>query len=794
MNYELNKALEFLQAFRPQGIHLLTAVRIDKKSIETYPFVAGKEDAGLLEFLQAKSTDEAFNWNLYFSVNPVIRPIRKKAERENIARMEYLHVDIDQRPGEDLVAEKQRALKLLTETLPAGVPPPTWIIDSGGGIHAYWKLRTPLEIDGQVAAYEEAARYNMQLETLFGADHCHNVDRIMRLPGTINWPDAKKVEKGRKPSLPYVITYEPDRVYDLAQFTPAPLVQGEEFGFSGGTVEVSGNIGRLDNVDALELSQKCKQVIVQGHDPDDPGRWPSRSEPLFWVCCEMVRAGCTDDTIYSVITDEKFGISESVLGKGRSAHKYAIRQIEQAREAAIDPWLMKLNSRHAVIGSVDGRCRILSEELDDAAGRSTLTYQSFEDFRNRYMNERVEVKIEKKDGEQGVAFVPLGKWWTEHAQRRQYDGVVFAPGGDVKGHYNLWKGFACDARPGSCELFMQHVRSNLCHDSDELFKYVVGWMAYAVQHPDEPGHVAIVLRGRKGTGKGRFANVFGALFGRHFLRITNSKHLIGSFNAHLRDCVVLFADEAFAADNRQHESVLKTLITEDYGFTEGKGANARQTTNHLHIIMASNEDWVVPASSDERRYLMLDVADDHLQDLDYFRAIDKEQSAGGREALLHYLMNYDLSEYEPRKVPRTAALMDQQIRSLGTEAAWWFHKLQDGEILEGEGWPDEIRVYDIVENFAVFAQRAREAATSDLGKFIARAIPADWVDKLIVQRRGSFSVRDSAGMVKEVKKTRFWRLPKLEVARRIFEQNFLGGKCAWPTINVEGTVEGDEPF
>jgi len=790
MTPEYPKTLEFLRAFRPHGIHLLTAVRIDKKAIETYPFVAGREDEGALDFLQEKGED----WNLYFSVNPVIRPIRKKAERENIASMEYLHLDIDPRPGEDVAAEKERALKLLTENLPSSVPPPTWIIDSGGGIHAYWQLAKPFVIEGQASAFEEAARYNMQLETLFGADHCHNVDRIMRLPGTVNWPDAKKVEKGRKPSLSYVVLHDPDRVYDLKEFTPAPLVQGDDLGFSGGTVEVSGNVVRLDSVDDLELSQKCRQVIVQGHDPEDLERWPSRSEPLFWVCCEMVRAECDDDTIYAVITDEKFGISESVLAKGRGAHKYAIRQIEQAREAAIDPWLMRLNSKHAVIGSIDGRCRIVSEELDDATGRSTLTFQSFEDFRNRYMSERVEVMVEKKDGEKGVSLIPVGKWWTEHPNRRQYEGVIFAPGGEVSGHYNLWKGFSCDARPGSCELFLDHVRRNICGDNPEVYQYVLGWMAYAVQHPDEPGHVAIVLRGRKGTGKGKFANVIGNLFGRHFLRITNPKHLVGSFNAHLRDCVVLFADEAFVVHNRQHEAVLKTLITEDYGFTEGKGANARQTSNHLHIIMASNEDWVVPASQDERRYLMLDVGDEHKQDLDYFRAIDREQRAGGQEALLHYLMNYSLSEYEPRNVPRTAALLDQQVRSLGIEAAWWFHKLQDGEINEGEGWPDEIRVYEVVESFVEFAQRAREAAASDLGKFIKRALPEGWDEKLIVQRRGSWTVRGASGEPKEIKRARFWKLPTLDVCRDIFERNFLGTTYTWPQINVEGTIEGDEPF
>ena len=35
--------------------------------------------------------------------------------------------------------------------------------------------------------------------------------------------------------------------------------------------------------------------------------------------------------------------------------------------------------------------------------------------------------------------------------------------------------------------------------------------------------------------------------GQHALKISNAKHLVGNFNSHLRDCVFLFADEAFFA-------------------------------------------------------------------------------------------------------------------------------------------------------------------------------------------------------------------------------------------------------
>jgi hypothetical protein len=50
-------------------------------------------------------------------------------------------------------------------------------------------------------------------------------------------------------------------------------------------------------------------------------------------------------------------------------------------------------------------------------------------------------------------------------------------------------------------------------------------MAYAVQEPGKAGEVAVVLRGKEGTGKGIAAKEFGRLFGSHFRHVVHAKHL-----------------------------------------------------------------------------------------------------------------------------------------------------------------------------------------------------------------------------------------------------------------------------
>jgi hypothetical protein len=188
-------------------------------------------------------------------------------------------------------------------------------------------------------------------------------------------------------------------------------------------------------------------------------------------------------------------------------------------------------------------------------------------------------------------------------------------------------------------------------------------MAHAAQNPGRQVEVALVMQGKEGTGKGVTAKELGRLFGAHFRHISQAGHLTGHFNAHLQQCSVLFADEAFFAGNRSHEGILKALITEETLIIEPKGLDAFAVRNCLHLIMSSNAEWVIPASADARRYFVLAVADHHKQDHAYFAAITREMDNGGREALLYELLNRDLSSFNVRDVPQTDALADQKAHT-----------------------------------------------------------------------------------------------------------------------------------
>jgi hypothetical protein len=311
-----------------------------------------------------------------------------------------------------------------------------------------------------------------------------------------------------------------------------------------------------------------------------------------------------------------------------------------------------------------------------------LSKQSFSAFRERYMNRKVDVGTKDKPKQKN-----LGDWWLDQELRRQFDRVTFSPGRETPDAYNLWRGFACESVPGDCSLFLDHLRQNVCGGREEQYDYLIKWMARAVQTPDTPGFSAIVMRGGQGTGKSIVAKTFGSLFGRHYMQVTDPKHLVGSFNAHLRDCVVLFGDEAFSSNDPKHTSILKMLVTEELITVEAKGVDAEAAPNYVHLLMASNDPKVINAAGDDRRFFVLDVGDAHKGDHAYFGAMQAQLDNGGREALLYHLRTLDLSGFNVRLVPKTDALRDQQARSLRGLDAIMFGWLAGGTLPIGEKKP-----------------------------------------------------------------------------------------------------------
>jgi len=700
-------SIAFLNQWHPDK-WIITAIDVDKKGIETKTFYTNPEKGrlgkeALLSFINKWNGKR----NMYFTINSAIGDIKSHQKINQIQSLDCLHVDIDPKKDADINEERSRALGLLTKNRPKGIPEPSVIIFSGGGYQAFWRLKTPIPVGGDSEIAEDIKAYNLQLEVLFNADHCHNINRIMRLPGTINIPNADKRAKGQVEELALLTQYT-NVVYEIKDFMKKHKVQNKGAGLgTGKTMDITlGDIPEFEDTDYLDqwdISTRLKIVIVQGRDPDNPKlNNNTRSDWLFDVVCNLIRRNVPNEVIYAVITNKDFGISESVLDKN-DPHQYAMTQLNNAHEKVKAPELREMNEIHAVISNIGGSCRIIEELEDETLKRKRMTISTFSDLTNRYMHRQVEIGHDDKGN---ILYMPMGKWWLRHKNRRQYRQVVFKPGEETPKDYNLWQGFAVVSREGDWSLYHEHLLINVCQDNKIVLEYLLSWMARTVQKPNRQGEVAIVLKGGRGTGKSKVATVFGSLFGRHMLHISNSSHLVGNFNSHLRDVLFLFADEAFFAGDKKHESVLKTLITEQTIVIEAKGIDAQVQPNYIHLMMASNQQWVIPAGRDERRFLVLELGERNKQDHKFFAAIDKQMANGGKEGLLYDLLRMNIDNFDVRKVPHTDALADQKRRSMGHVEEWWYGRLVEGRILHRHAdWEGIVTTADIYSTYAQYVDK-----------------------------------------------------------------------------------------
>jgi hypothetical protein len=386
--------------------------------------------------------------------------------------------------------------------------------------------------------------------------------------------------------------------------------------------------------------------------------------------------------------------------------------------------------------------------------------------------------------QQGRKSVEVSKLWFEWSGRRQYlgRGIVFEPGGplDVPDDMiNLWRGFGIKPQKGDWPLLRSHILNVLCAGRQDLFGYVIKWMANTVQHPSQPIGVAIALRGAQGAGKGIVARTFG------IAHIANGEQLTGRFNASVATSCVVFLDEAFWAGEKKAEGVLKALITEPRLQLEAKFRDPIMVDNHLHIIVASNNDWCVPAGMGDRRWLVLDVADTFAGTghRDYWDALHTEIENGGAEAMFHDLLNMDLKTFNVRAVPHTAAKAHQQVLSLNGTAAWLHHILQEGCITYQKWeWDADgltIQTGDAYEDYEAFCKKQHHWRPE---------VKSVWARK--IRKLLGWCVQESKlKLPYEDRRVRAFRFAPLDDCRRQFALRAGAPNMEWEPTNGEPTNE-----
>ena len=333
-------------------------------------------------------------------------------------------------------------------------------------------------------------------------------------------------------------------------------------------------------------------------------------------------------------------------------------------------------------------------------------------------------------------------FWLKHPLRRTYENIVFNPAspGDYEDSYNIFKGFAVIPVQRDCGLFWQHVKEVICSNKEEHYLYVRKWMACVVQKPALLA-TALVLRGLQGTGKNKFVDYFGKIFGRYFLTVTNLEHVSGKFNNHLKYAYLIHANEAIWGGSKKEIGAIKALITDPTIIIEGKGKDAIPVDNCRHLIVSSNEEWAVPMDMDDRRFFVLDVSSFRKRDIEYFQLIDKEMQAGGVEALLYDLLHEDLSNFDPRQMPFNDSGFDIKMKGAGSVENYLYTVLKEESLnLSSSKSLSEWGPYPCEDIYSYYRdwckkEGVRQEPSSEFGKKLKRLLSIQKSRRSIQGRR-----------------------------------------------------------
>lgn len=181
-------------------------------------------------------------YNVYYLPNYPKDPPDETVKGSHIDMFKYVFVDCDLK---DKVYEDKESfiLKVMESDLP-----PTRIVDSGNGVHAYWKVSN---LDAM-----SYLRFQRRLIRLFNTDQATGqIFQLMRLPGTIN-------TKVKANPIPCETLFEGDAQYSAEELDKLlPAITKEDENFCQNHYDRTYNLAKPSEAIASKMPEKFGRLL-----------------------------------------------------------------------------------------------------------------------------------------------------------------------------------------------------------------------------------------------------------------------------------------------------------------------------------------------------------------------------------------------------------------------------------------------------------------------------------------------------------------------------------------------------
>ncbi len=717
----------------------------------------------------------------YITLNPIdnTEQLSGATKDENISERKWLLLDIDPNRDANISAtDKEKiaaheVVEVVTEFLFKQGWGEPMRIDSGNGYHALYRLSgIPLNEAGDRKIKELLKVLHEGFSTKEAAidTTVYNRSRITKLPGTLTRKGKHTPERPWRSSK--LISYGGEQSVSLEQIEAVvcslsirnviPLL-----GHRHGTDELTGKLigSAMETPNETEENESIlKGMLLVLSSDVDRDEWLSivwSIGSLKWkngkdIAQEWSKKAphrYEDDDFNQVWSgyDPSKGISiGTLIHKARISgyigaifHQYTEANLKQ-EESSTDSMVKDLNSRFVLAPTGKSQPMIVRKIYSEALRCNVTQYTYLSAMKVLMQRETILINQGGKD-----KLVPKLDLWLNNPKAKIFtDGVDFNPNGiKNKNIYNLWDGYSVEPLDGECKVLTGFLKEVICSSNNEHFQYLIQWVARAIQKPGEIGEVALVLRGARGVGKTTIYTIMKRIFGNNCILIDRPELLTRGFNSHLRECVFAVADESVFVGNKKENEILKNQITGKTFNLEPKGVDVKTVPSYLTLVIISNNEHIINAVEDERRYFVLDVCDIHKQDYDYFNKLNAAINGDELRCFFKKIMQYDISKFNHRDIPQTDALKYQKGYSLDPFESWLCEVGQRGYVYSSKYkeedlgcWYEEVSTELLVASFKQYCDEKRltqydRIGRQELGSLLIKKFPSKRSQGLIVGER-----------------------------------------------------------
>lgn len=336
-------------------------------------------------------------------------------------------------------------------------------------------------------------------------------------------------------------------------------------------------------------------------------------------------------------------------------------------------------SNHNLAGQGGAALRPI-EAVDELLDRYALVYGSA----GGVFDNREHCMVANSDVRDACLTKYLHRAWMEHPMRAivRKTEVGFDPGGkDPKITCNLWGGWPTQPRAGRCEKLLELLR-HMCSTekkSDELFRWILCWLAYPLQHPGAKMKSCVVIHGPQGAGKNLFFEEGIAPIYAEYARVIDQDAIEDKFNDWASRKLFLIADEVLSRSEVYHvKNKLKRFVTGDTIRINPKNMSAWEERNHVNMVFLSNEAMPVVLEEDDRRHAVLWTPG--ALPLEFYAEVVAELRDGGVAALHDHLLNIDLGDFGEHTRPPLTDAKAVLIGLSQDSTSRFFYEISDGDI------------------------------------------------------------------------------------------------------------------